>query len=128
MVCLANASRLYGKRCAPYCSPIFVREVVPKKTGKGILYLRFFNAFYAEGVREFTCELCVIKRASNYLITEIINGGSDAEERCAVVSCIEFGWVRKLCPELWRAKPPERCSRDAQQSISNYLKEVFGKV
>jgi hypothetical protein len=40
-----------GQRNVPYCSPIFVEQVVPKKTGKGILTLDFVNVFYAEGGR-----------------------------------------------------------------------------
>ncbi len=32
-----------GERCIPYCCPIYMERVTPKKTGKGILNIAFWN-------------------------------------------------------------------------------------
>ncbi len=65
-----------GQRNVPYCSPIFVGKVVPKKTGKGILTLDFANVFYAEGVQDFSRDIKILKHSKDYLIADEANGRS----------------------------------------------------
>ena len=62
--------------------------------------------------------MTVLKRAKDYLIAEI-----DPNDRSAVISHIEFEWVKRFCPELWYNKPPS--SVTSTGSISLYLDEVF---
>lgn len=114
-----------GEHCVPYCSPIFVREVKPLKTGKGILHLKFINAMYAEGGQGFELDLRLLKRSENYLVAELKYSDSSMQDRCAIISHIEFEWLRQFCPELWGAKPPTDCSGAAQSSVSLYLNEIF---
>ena len=37
----------------------------------------------------------------NWLVAEMLDG----QDRAAVISHIEFGWIEKFCPDLW-------CSND----------------
>lgn len=116
-----------GERSVPYCSPIYLRSIKPLKSGKGIISINFLNVFYAEGVQSFSLKLKVIKRAKNYLIGEIIDNEDEDPSRCAVISHIEFEWVKRFCPELWYNRPPSSCSSLAANSITEYLNEVFFK-
>ena len=116
-----------GERSVPYCSPIYLKSIKLLKTGKGIIQVDFINAFYAEGVQDFSLRLKVLKRAENYLVGDIIYSGEKDSGRCAVVSHIEFEWVKRFCPELWYYRPPSSCSGIAGNSITEYLNEVFLK-
>jgi len=114
-----------GQRNVPYCSPIFVERVVPKKTGKGILALDFVNVFYAEGVQGFSIDLKVLKHSENYLVADLLYG-SEGPDRSAIISHIEFAWIERFCPELWYYRPPSSIGGAASGSVSLYLSEVFG--
>lgn len=111
-----------GERCVPYFSPVHVKRVQPLKTGKGLLDVSFFNAFYAEGVQDFQVRLKVLHRAPNFLVGKIVD---EASERVAVISHIEFGWLREFCPKLIAAFPPESLGSPFNTSISIYLDGVF---
>lgn len=111
-----------GQRCVPYFSPIHVKRVQPLKTGKGLLEIRFFNALCAEGVQDCEMRLKVLQRASNFLVAGVL-GGDD--ERAAVISHVEFGWLRAFCPRLIAAFPPESFGSPWSSSVSLYLDGVF---
>jgi hypothetical protein len=49
----------------PYLSPIYVERVKPLKSGKGLLQIGFFNAFYAVGVQGFEPTVKVLRRTRN---------------------------------------------------------------
>ena len=114
-----------GERNVPYFSPIFVRRVLPMKTGKGFLRLGFINVFYAEGVQDFSCDLRILKHAENYIIAELTNG-EGGPDRSAVISHIEFGWIEHFCPHLWYQHPPASVGGAAETSVSIYLNKIFG--
>ncbi len=73
-----------GQRNVPYCSPIFVERVIPKKTGKGILTLDFVNVLYAEGVQDFSVDLKILKHSTDYLIADL-QYGTEEPDRAAVI-------------------------------------------
>lgn len=114
-----------GERNVPYFSPIRVTRVTPRKTGRGILNVSFRNVLYAEGVQNFQIDLRILKHEPDYLFADLIYGESGPAGRSAVISHIEFEWVRRLCPEVWSARPPETLNSAAQSSISVYLDELF---
>jgi hypothetical protein len=113
-----------GEHNVPYFSPIFVTRVTPKKTGRRILNVSFRNVLYAEGVQHFQLDLRILTHRPNYLIADLIYGES-GPERSAVISHIEFEWIRRMCPGIWSARPLESMSPLAQGSVSIYLDEVF---
>ncbi|MRR33123.1 hypothetical protein EG829_00280 [bacterium] len=114
-----------GQRNVPYCTPIFVERVVPKKTGKGILTINFCNVFYAEGVQDFSCDLKIIKHSTDYLIADLLYG-PQGPDRAVIISHIEFAWIERFCPHLWHDHPPSSIGGAACASVSLYLSEVFG--
>ena len=57
-----------GDRSVPYCSPVYVTKIKPLKTGQGIINIEFINAFYTEGVRNFSLNFKILKISKNYLI------------------------------------------------------------
>lgn len=113
-----------GERSVPYCSPIYITEVTPLKTGRGLIKVEFLNALYAQGVQDFCIDLKVLKRAKDYLVGELVYSPGEDSGRVAIISHIEFQWVERFCPELWRLDPPNSTSHGAD-SISAYLNEVF---
>jgi len=106
----------FGERMTPYCSPIYIRRVEPLKSGKSLLSVEFFNALYADGVKDLTLDLKIIKRATNYLIADLPYDS----ERSAVIGHIEFSWLEQFCPHLMAANPPPPFS-----SVSVYLDGLF---
>lgn len=114
-----------GQRNVPYCSPIFVKRVAPKKTGKGILTLDFVNVFYIDGVQGFSVDLKVLKHSKDYLVADLLYG-LEGPDRAAIISHIEFAWIERFCPELWYHRPPSSIGGAASGSVSLYLSEVFG--
>lgn len=114
-----------GERNVPYFSPIEVRRVTPRRTGRGVLSVAFFNALYAEGVRDFQMDLRILSHQANYLVAELVDGPPEQCHRSAVVSHIEFGWIRRCCPELWSERPPDSMGGPAESSVSLYLDAIF---
>jgi hypothetical protein len=114
-----------GQRNVPYFSPIYVKRVVPKKTGKGILQIDFDNVFYLEGIQDFSMDIRILKHSADYLVAELLCGDDD-HDRTAVISHIEFAWIERFCPNLWYHRPPSRLPEEAPSSVSLYLREVFG--
>lgn len=114
-----------GKQYVPYFSPIWMKEVTPRKTGRGILTNGFINALYAEGVQDFTLDLRVLKHEAGYLVSEILYEDQFTRDRTAIISHIEFEWIRLFCPDLWTARPPSSFSTAEQGSVSHYLKAIY---
>ena len=113
----------YSGRNLPFFSPIRIDEITPRKTGRGILGLRFRNVLYAAGVQEFAIDLQIIRHQPNYLVA--VPRGNGQQGRTGIISHIEFEWIERFCPDLWADHPPERYSGAAQNSVTWYLREVF---
>ena len=114
-----------GERNVPYFSPILVREIVPRKTGRGVLTVRFFNALYAQGVEDFALDLRILRRAAAFLVADVLVGTEEQAERVGIVSHIEFEWLRRFCPGLWDARPPETFGTAEEGSVATYLSSLF---
>ena len=115
-----------GNRNVPYFSPVLVQRVTPRKTGKKILTGSFINVFSAEGVQNFELDLRILKHEADYLIAELLYGDEVPPDRSAVISHIEFEWIRRFCPDLWFSRPPTSVGGSAETSVSEYLSAVFG--
>lgn len=105
---------------------IRVTRVTPKKTGKKIVTVAFLNVLYAEGVQNSTLDMRILKHEADYLIAELLNDESGQAGRTAVISHIEFEWIRRMCPGIWSERPPESMGSAAHGSVSIYLDEIFG--
>lgn len=114
-----------GESYVPFCCPCWINEVLPQKTGKGLLTLDVWVTGYAEGVNNGEAFLKVIHRGDTYLIAQILYPDAPDINRCVVISQIEFDWVRRFCPELWEAHPPNRIKHLKSASISRYLDDVY---
>ena len=80
-----------GGEYRPYFSPIYMQEVEPLKSGKGWLRLRFINAGYAAGVKDFSLDLRVLDRKEAFLV-----GRLEDADRSAIISAIDFQWIRSF--------------------------------
>lgn len=107
----------------PWFSPIHVTRLTPLKTGRGLLELEFFHAFYAQGVQDFKLQLKVIHRAENFMAGRIMD--AEGYDRLGIISHMEFGWLEKFCPELIRTIPPDSPGNAWYDSVSIYLNSVF---
>jgi hypothetical protein len=114
-----------GDNCLPYFSPIWIQEVTPRKTGKNILAVRFINVLYAEGVQDFFLDLRVLKREASYLVSEILYTGQSTRDRTAIISHIDFDWLRRFYPDLCAAQPPSSFGTAEERTISGYLDALF---
>jgi hypothetical protein len=111
---------------APFFSPIRVERITPQKTGKSILTVAFWNVLDSEGVQDVAHDMRILKHEENYLIADLLYGEGGNTDRSAVISSIEFDWIRRMCPGIWANRPPESTSTAAQGNVSQYLNEVFG--
>ena len=88
----------YTPAYRPYFSPILVEKVIPRKSGAGWLDITFYNAFYAEGVRDFHLAVRILVRGADYLVCAI--DGAGPNQRAAVISSLTMDWLRDHCPEF----------------------------
>ena len=65
--------------------------------------------------------LKIIKHSADYLITDLLH----APDRAAIISPIEFAWIKRFCPELWHERPPSSVGEHACAGVSVYLSEIF---
>lgn len=79
-----------------HCSPIWVREVKPQKSGQGKLEVTFWHAAYAEGVQDKCYVLRVLVRERGFLFATCEFG----ERECAGVLLTEVAaeWLRRNFP------------------------------
>lgn len=123
---------LPGYLGTPYFSPIWIEGVTPRKTGKAILGLTFINVFYAAGVQGFDINLRIMKHEQDYLVSEILDGSNGSNDRTAIISRIDFDWIRLFCPTFWedtsylRSMANDRLGGLPQQTASEYLSRAFG--
>lgn len=114
-----------GERCVPWASPIYVTKVTRLKQGNGILNVTFECPLYAEGVNFGERSIQILVRAENYLVGQIVEESPIHAKRCAVISHIEFAWIRQFCPEHYYHRPPTDFTSTEQNSVSLYLDAVF---
>ena len=86
-----------------------------------MLRVDFFNAFYAEGVQDFSKKLKILKRTADWMFVDLV----EDEDRGAVISHISFGWIENFCPRLWHNYPPPAYGSAAEGSVNTYLHQVF---
>ena len=108
---------LPGYGSTPYFSPIRIESVTPMKTGRKVLEVHFFNAFYAQGVQDFTVNLRILKHTSEYLIADLESDPS--HPRSAVITSISFEWIHQFAPSVWDSSPPPKSTPGL--SIDDYL-------
>ena len=104
-----------GYGVSPYASPIWVREVEPLKSGKGVLRLSFINAAYPAGVQSFVSNLEVLQRTSDFLYARLI----DYPDRGAAISRMSYEWLRHYCPQALRMDRIGEPGGDMQQFLTS---------
>jgi hypothetical protein len=114
----------FGERCVPYFSPIQITRVQSLKTGKGVFEPDFLNACYAEGLQDFRgVRIKVLLRGANYFLGHLVD--YEGEVRSAIISDIEFPWLRQCCPEIIRIHEPEAMGPTYAGSVQLYLGHIF---
>lgn len=117
----------YWDGYSPYCSPIRIERVVPKKSGAGWLDVEFYNAFYAEGVQDFVLSLRVLARGRDYMVATI--DGSEENPRVAVINNLSVDWLTKFCPGFIEKNSHERMDSLAKSEMDYYLNmAIFGAL
>lgn len=107
----------------PYRSPIYVHHARPLKTGKGLLRLSFFNAFYAAGVQGFDMTLRVLQRWPSYLVTSPADSGGTSH-RTIIIGEMSIEWLRRST-RLLDEYPLELQTREVASDPRMYLDAVF---
>lgn len=107
------------------CTPIYVTDVRPLKTGKGILRVSFIAALARRASKQLKIDLRVGIHTSDCIIAEFSDGETS---RCvAVIRAISLPWIQQYCAELWSRRPPERIdSMGDVTDVDVYLTIAFG--
>jgi hypothetical protein len=113
----------YSTGFFPYVSPIKVYDVKPEKTGRSTLLLSFYNAGYAEGVRDFKLRIRILTRRDHHLLVELLYGsGGAVDRRDAVIGRIDHEW---LAAHIRTVEGVPRPGPDAPRSeIDGYIDRV----
>ena len=111
---------------APYCSPIHVSAVTPRKTGTGILGISFRNALYAQGVQDFDVDLRILTHQRDYLVGTLLYGEGGPRDRTAVISRISLDWITKMCPTIEARPRVEATIGTPDEDVTAYLNDLFG--
>lgn len=97
-----------------YFSPIRIGHIETLKTGRDLLRLHFYNAFYAEGVRNFVKDLRILFRGPDYLLANLVEGPRlTSTERCAIITPISRQWIARNCPHLAEHREFAEAAREA---------------
>lgn len=99
-------------------SPIYLFDVHPLKTGRGILQIDFYHAMYPEGVRHKVYDLKVFKRTSFMLMAERVDI-SDSEPPILLLHEITKKWLISRFPDRWMEI--ER-SKDLQDFLTEMMR------
>ena len=111
---------------APYCSPIHVISVVPRKTGTGVLGINFRNALYAQGVQDFDVDLRILTHQRDYLVGALLYGEDGPNDRTAVISRISLDWIATMCPSISTRPPPATENHTPYEAVAAHLDALFG--
>jgi len=85
-------------------SPVFVTDVAPLGTGKGMLRLGFVQAMHPRAAVRRSVTLRVLRRTPTHVAGCLAD--LDGERRTALLCPADFGWISACCPLLWRCRPP----------------------
>jgi hypothetical protein len=111
---------LPGYGWGPYNSPIKVYQATPRKTGKNILLLEFFNARYAKGVQGFALDLRILKRTDECIVSELLYGVNGPDDRIAIIQKASF-------PLLYSMIGDHLPEPSANEDIQSYLERITAK-
>jgi hypothetical protein len=106
----------------PYLSPIYLYTVQPFKSGKNLIRLRFENAFYASGVREFDLTVRVLRRVPSHMVIAMPEAQGP---RTAVIGEIGFNWLRSHHREWFHSQPPQSLPEPYCSDAQRYLDGRF---
>ena len=85
-------------------SPVFVEQVAPLKSGKGLLRLTFVQAIHPVAARKREVIIKVLSRTDDHLVGTVKN--DDGTIRTAILAAPEYGWLETYCPLLTKRRPP----------------------
>ena len=116
---------LPGYTGSPYFSPIRVHSVEPLGTGARWLRLHFYNAFYAEGVRDFVLTIQTLSRQREYLVAAIVYDGGPSDRTC-IIHSVTFDWLETSARYMMETERPSPDERHGIDGVQQYLDRVLG--
>lgn len=108
----------------PYYSPIKIFDVIPLKTGRGDLRIRFYNAFYVDGMTAFENTLRVIRRHEQFLVCDLPEYGQE-EPRMAIITNITATFMRTHARGLLEN---HRHLKVEDMDIQDFMGELFPRA
>ena len=107
---------LPGYGSGKYYSPIKIFGIDRCKEADSII-LHFYNACYAQGVRDFCHELKIIAHSKECMICEIEPKRSNHPTRMAIIEEIDYQWIKRYITK-------DKINQEVD--ISEYLDKYFG--
>ncbi|GGC67480.1 hypothetical protein GCM10011504_51800 [Siccirubricoccus deserti] len=112
------------------CTPAFITEVTPLKSGKGVLRLGFVAALCPVAAERRTLDLRVVLHRADYLIGTFLDAGGC--ERTAIFREVDLPWLAHYATEFWSRFPPSSLEHEGigfaieTWDAQTYLNEAFG--
>jgi len=103
-------------------SPIYVYEIRPLKTGRGVFELVFYHANYPEGVQTKEYVLRTLKRSAGHLVAE--RPSDDGNAPTVLLHGISGKWLDQHFPHFFREVEK---SADVQAYLNRRFPGVVAK-
>ena len=108
---------LPGYAGTPYFSPIFINRC--ERSGS-CLRLNFYNAAYAEGLRDFDEELIILHTSNDHLVAKLTSEPS----RSVVISKLTATWLELILPAAFRDAHPLPARQTDLEHLQTYLNRL----
>ena len=108
----------------PYHSPILVHDVQPLGTGAGLFQLHFYNAFYAEGVRDFKLTIQTLNRQREYTVG-VISYNDKPNDRTCIIHAVTFDWLEANARYMMDRERPNKQEIHSPSGVQVYLRRVL---
>jgi hypothetical protein len=109
----------------PYFSPIRVEKVKSIGSSGKRFTLDFYNARYAEGVRNFSKKMKILSRGDGYLVAELMDDKS--ERRTAIVAEFNRSWLEAVVPTAYAKSHPMDAAEAAMGDFQGYFERLAGE-
>lgn len=108
------------------CTPVYISDIQPLKTGKGILRIEFIAALHPGAAQRKKIDVRVLVHLPGALIgTWRENDGS---EQICLFGVVDFAWLEQHCTMFWTRFPPSSVGHYWQEKpdAAAYLDCAFG--
>ena len=109
----------------PYFSPIKVEHVELRGKACKRLKIKFFNASYAQGVKDFVKDLKIVARGERYLVGALKEESGSVGQRTAIITELSSAWMEHLISRQYAEANPMSQAESQSSDCQGYLERLL---